>query len=302
MRILRSTLFWAFLGLVLVGAMVWQYRSQFGATWIGKSAATTGQMDSSWNPSLSKDRIVAEGRVATYHGAQITLSAEIPGVVEKLTVDEKDTVAKGDVIAEIKVEDLRAALVEAKARLAEIDAEIRLASIDLKRDEKLRAQGAVSQQEFDKAQRDFDLVTAQRGTAEATIQKIKATVVKAIIHSPIAGVVITRFAHPGEMADVGTKLVTIADTNRIRIEAEIDEFDAGKVFLGQAVTITAEGYPDKTWQGKVEEIPDAVTERNLKPLDPSRPTEARVLRVKIAFKELTPLKLGQRVEVEMARP
>lgn len=104
------------------------------------------------------------------------------------------------------------------------------------------------------------------------------------------------------MADAGTRLVTIADTNRIRIEAEIDEFDAGKVFLGQSVTITAEGYPDKSWQGKVEEIPDTVTEKNLKPMDPSRPTDARVLQAKIAFKEPTPLKLGQRVKVEMGSP
>jgi hypothetical protein len=49
----------------------------------------------------------------------------------------------------------------------------------------------------------------------------------------------------------------------------------------------------------VEEIPDSVSEKNLKPQDPGRPTDVRVLRVKIRFLEPTPLKLGQRVELEL---
>ena len=101
------------------------------------------------------------------------------------------------------------------------------------------------------------------------------------------------------MADIGTRLVTIADTNRVRIEAEVDEFDAERVRLAQAVKITAEGYAGQSWGGVVEEIPDAVSEKNLKPQDPGRPTDARVLRVKIRFQEPTPLRLGQRVEVEI---
>ena len=247
----------------------------------------------------AEDRVIAEGRVATYHGAQVTLSAEIVGRIERLVIDEKALVAKGDLIAEVKADDLRAALREANARLAEIDAEIKLADFELKRHRKLLEGRAVSQQELDRAQRNFDLAVAQRATAEATVKKLEVTVAKSLVYSPIDGVVLARHAHPGEMAGVGTRLVTIANTNRIRIEAEVDEFDAGRVQLGQAVKITAEGYPGRSWRGVVEEIPDAVSEKNLKPLDPGRPSDVRVLRVKIAFKETTPLKLGQRVELEI---
>ena len=48
----------------------------------------------------------------------------------------------------------------------------------------------------------------------------------------------------------------------------------------------------------MEEIPAAVIGRRLRPQDPGRPIDARVLAVKIAFGEATPLKLGQKVEVE----
>jgi HlyD family secretion protein len=237
------------------------------------------------------DRVIAEGRVATYHGAQVTLSAEMVGRIDKLPVDEKSVVFKGDVIAEIQVDDLKARLAEAEARLSEIDAEIAFADAVLERRRRLRDGAATSQYELDKAQRNFDLVVAQRATAEATVTRVEATIAKSLVRSPIDGVVLARHAHPGEMADVGTELVTIADVTRVRIEAEVDEFDIGRVRVGQAVKITAEGFPDTTWQGVVEEIPYAVSEKQLRPLDPGRPSDARVLRVKIAFKEAAPLNL-----------
>jgi hypothetical protein len=58
------------------------------------------------------------------------------------------------------------------------------------------------------------------------------------------------------------------------------------------VTITAEGYPGRSWKGRVEEIPDSVTLRRLKPQDPSRPTDTRILAVKVAFAETTPRSLS----------
>ena len=59
--------------------------------------------------------------------------------------------------------------------------------------------------------------------------------------------------------------------------------------------------PGRRWRGSVEEIPDTVVGRRLRPEDPGRPIDSRVLPVKIAFGEPTPLKLGQRVEVELAQ-
>ena len=120
--------------------------------------------------------------------------------------------------------------------------------------------------------------------------------------APIDGVVTARHAHPGEIARPGTALVTIADLKQLRIEAEVDEFDTARVALGSPVTITAEGYGATTWRGTVEEIPDSVVSRRTRPTDPGRPIDARVLPIKIAFAEPTPLKLGQRVDVEIASP
>ena len=65
------------------------------------------------------------------------------------------------------------------------------------------------------------------------------------------------------------------------------------------MTIHADGYPGLSWQGRIEEVADSVTVRKLKPQDPGRPTDTRILAVKVAFGETTPLKLGTTVELRI---
>jgi HlyD family secretion protein len=95
--------------------------------------------------------------------------------------------------------------------------------------------------------------------------------------------------------------MTIVDLSRLRIEAEVDEFDIAGVAVGAHATILAEGYSGRRWDGQVEEVPLAVVSRQTRPDDPGRPADTRVLHVKVAFREANPLKLGQRVEVEIVR-
>jgi HlyD family secretion protein len=125
-------------------------------------------------------------------------------------------------------------------------------------------------------------------------------IAKTRITAPIDGVVTARHVQPGEAVEANAKVVTIADLARVRVEAEVDEYDTARVALGAGVAIIAEGYTDASWRGTIEEIPDTVVGRRIRPEDPGRPIDARVLPVKIALGEPTPLKLGQRVEVEIA--
>ena len=93
-------------------------------------------------------------------------------------------------------------------------------------------------------------------------------------------------------------MVRLADLDRSRIEAEVDEFDVTRLKVGSPVEIRAEGDP-ASWRGKVEELPQAVGPRKLKPEDPARPTDIRVLLVKVAPDRPLPLKLGQKVELRI---
>lgn len=244
-------------------------------------------------------RVVAEGRLTTYPGAEVLVGSEVAGTIVALPLVEKQAVKRGQLVAELLADDLRAERAEAQARVAEAEAEIRLAGVELERAESLLAKKVDTASRRDKALRDLEVAQARRATAAATEKRIEAQIAKRRIVAPIDGVVVVRHVDAGESIEARTPIVTLADLSQVRIEAEVDEFDAGRVTLGLPVSIAAEGYDGTRWSGVVEEIPDAVSGRKLKPQDPGKPSDTRVLLVKIKLSEPTPLKLGQRVEVEI---
>lgn len=244
--------------------------------------------------------VVAEGRVVTYPGSEVTVGSDVAGTIERLDVDEKDSVRRGQVIAVIRADETRAALAVARARIAEAEADMRLFALEVERARNLFAEDVGSKQAWQKSERDLDAAGARRESARAEVTRLAALLEKTVITAPIDGVVTARQVHAGETIAVGAPLVTIADLRRTRVEAEVDEFDTARIRLGAAVTVMAEGF-DSGWRGTIEEIPDTVINRRLKPQDPSKPIDTRVLLVKVALAEPTPLKLGQRVEVRIAR-
>ena len=246
-------------------------------------------------------RISVEGRVVTYPGFDVTVGSDAAGTIEKVLVEEKDPVRKGDVLAIVRADDTRAALAEGRARVHEAEADIRLYELDSDRAERLWREQVGSRQAWDKSDRDLEAARARRASAIAEVRRLEAVLAKTEIVAPIDGTVTARLVHPGEAIVSGAPVATLANLSRTRVEAEIDEFDVSRVALGANAFITAEGFDGRQWRGTIEEIPDTVTGRRLKPQDTSKPVDTRVLLVKVALDEPTPLKLGQRVEVAIAR-
>ncbi len=247
------------------------------------------------------NKITAEGRIGTYPGAEITVSADFGGILQNLTVQEGDTVNEGQIIAQVHAEDLQAALAQAKIRAQENYADIKLADAEFVRFRNLWAKGSSSKQEFDKVERNLNAAKAHYATDVAEIHRLQTLLNKAQVSAPISGTVIERYMDAGEAVHVGTALVKIVDLTQRRVEAEVDEFDVGKVSLNAPVHITAEGFT-QSWTGKIEEIPAYVGSRKIKPQDPASPVDTRVLMVKISVDNKNlPLKLGQRVSVNIGR-
>jgi HlyD family secretion protein len=297
-------LLWIGMGLVATLVVIWQ-ASQAG--WIrppGPLSAPAPTRPATEAPNDSRrrpDSVIAEGRLVTYPGAEVVIAAELAGKIISLPVREKSVVRKGDSIAELNSEELRAWRDEASARIEEAEAEIRFFDREVSRTKGLIARRAASDVELDINERGRDTARARRQAAIASQRRCDALIAKTRINAPIDGVITARFVQPGETVDIGTRLVTIVDLKRVRIEAEVDEFDIGGITLGADVRVFAEGFPGLTWRGQVEEVPDAVVGRHLRPEDTARPVDTRVLLVKIALLESTPLKLGQRIEVEIVK-
>jgi RND family efflux transporter MFP subunit len=245
-------------------------------------------------------RVIAEGRVAAYPGAEVVVGTEVAGRIVRLQVRELQRVKQGELIAELNAADLKAGVREAEARIAEAEADIRFYTREVNRRSHLATRGSASMWELDSDTHALETAQARRASAEAQRDRLRAELEKCRIVAPIDGVVTSRVVDQGETVEAGAALVTIADLSRLRIEVEVDEFDAGRLQPAAAVTITAEGYDGRAWNGQVEEIPDVVVNRGLRPDDPGRPIDARVLLVKVALDAPGPLKLGQRVDVAIA--
>jgi HlyD family secretion protein len=246
-------------------------------------------------------RVVAEGRVAARPGAEVTVGTEAGGTVAHLPAVEKARVRKGDLLVEFQSDDQKAALADAEAKLLEAVAEFSYQNGEFQRRSKAKAEAKQFVSELEGTRRDLAVADARRKSANAAILQCRANLARTRVLSPIDGVVLARYIQPGETALPGARLVTVCDLSRLRIEAEVDEFDAGRVAPGDLATITAEGHEGSGWKGTVEEVPDRVAERTLQPEDPGRPSDTRVLLVKIAPDQPLPLKLGQQVEVEIRR-
>jgi RND family efflux transporter MFP subunit len=243
--------------------------------------------------------VAAEGRVVAYPGAEVKVSAERAGRLVQVAIHEGQQVRKGELLAEIDSDELRASLAESRAHIAEADAEIRLAEAELQRRRKLADEQILAAHDLDQATRDLEIARARRDTGRAEADRYEAQIRKTRVVAPIAGTVTLRHADAGQTVEIGEAIATIADLTRLRIEGEAHESDSGSVTLGAPVSIRCDGYPGRTWQGRVEEVPASVTLRHLKPQDPGRPTDTRILAVKVAFAEPNPLKLGTTVELQV---
>jgi len=223
------------LGLGLLGATVLQALSANGSARAAKAAAANRVAP------LRRAGVAAEGRVVTYPGADVVVGTERAGRIVSVRFVEGQQVRKGDLLAELESDELRAGLAEAQARISESDAEIRLAEANLKRREQLVAKQIAAAHDLDQARRDIEIARARRETALAEAERYAAQIRKTRIVAPISGTLVTRHVDAGETLEANKPVATIADLSRLRVEAEADEADAGWLAVGAAVAVTAEG-------------------------------------------------------------
>jgi RND family efflux transporter MFP subunit len=283
------------IGIGVVGGLIWGSLNSSPARTQGISLAAA--VVKSQGPA--RGQISAEGRVVAYPGALVTLGTEVLGTVIRVSAAERAAVRKGDLLVELRSDDVKASLREAHSRLIEAETSLRLLRSRFQLD-KIFPSPTGKTAPPDTRTEEQAAAVARRDAAKAAVDRLEAESAKYRITAPLDGVIIGRMVNPGETVTPGSRLLEIADLSRTRVEAEVDEFDIAGVTLNASVVITAEGYSGRGWRGVVEEIPDAVVARQIVPDDPGRPSDTRVLRLKIAFRERHPLKLGQRVEVAIA--
>ena len=210
----------------------------------------------------------------------VTVGSQISGQVTDILVDFNSPVKKGDVLARIdpstyqaQLEQGNAQIANAQAQLRQAQASLHNATLDFERKQSLSAQKLIARSDLDLSRAALDQARAQVNSAQAQIRQqtasLKNTQVnidRAVIRSPVDGVVLTRKIEPGQTVAASfsaPELFTIAeDLSKMKIELAVDESDIGQVRTGQAVGFTADAFPDRRFKGVVEQVRLAATTTN----------------------------------------
>jgi multidrug resistance efflux pump len=97
-------------------------------------------------------------------------------------------------------------------------------------------------------------VEAQVGIAQAALDSLQVQSDKFTLLAPISGLVMERPVHVGEVALPGYPLMTLADLDNVTLTIFVPEDQLGRVQLGQAVSVTVDAYPGRTFMGEVSHI------------------------------------------------
>ncbi len=235
----------------------------------------------SWLPALAAVLAAAcRGDTATITVAgtieirEVRLAPLASGRLVRLLKDEGDTVRAGDTVAVLEqpgldalIDQRRAQAGAASARTAEITAAVadsHRAANDVARARPLRETGVVSPQQFDALQTAAATAAARvqavRGAvrdsqaARAALAVTEATREQLTLVAPAAGIVLTRYAEPGEAVGAGTPVVLIGLVQRPWVRAYVSERVIGRLRVGQEARVRVDAYPDTAFAGRVVEI------------------------------------------------
>ncbi|MDB4056640.1 efflux RND transporter periplasmic adaptor subunit [Gammaproteobacteria bacterium] len=193
--------------------------------------------------------------------SSIEIKSKASGQVLFLGAEVGDYVEEGVVLARIDQRTPTNTLAQANADLEVAKVRLSNAQNQFDRSKRLHEEGNISDKSFEDAQEAFSSARAQLVRAEVFLENARIALDDTSVRSPIAGTVISRLAEVGQVITSptsavggGTLLMEMADLNKVRVRALIDEIDIGKISIGQEVTLKVSAYRDKRFTGVVSKI------------------------------------------------
>jgi membrane fusion protein, multidrug efflux system len=184
------------------------------------------------------------GTMEAVHG--VTVSADLPGQVERIDFESGKSVHVGDVLVEL---DTR----QERAQLASLEAQRDLARVSYDRAQQLVDQGVISRVEYDQA-------TSQRKATEANVAEVRATIDRKTIRAPFSGILGIRQVNLGQYLSAGQAIVSLQALNPIYVNFGVPQQTAGQVPVGRALRVTKEDLPSAAYAGQVTAIDSVVNE------------------------------------------
>jgi len=176
----------------------------------------------------------------------VTVSADLPGTVDRIAFDSGKSVKAGDVLVEL---DTR----QERAQLAAVEAQRDLARVNFDRMQELVKQGVISRMEYDSA-------TAQQKATEAQVGEIRATIARKTIRAPFSGILGIRQVNLGQYLSAGQAIVALQSLNPIYVNFGVPQQVAAKVQVGRTLRVTSSDVAGAEFTGRVTAIDSIVNE------------------------------------------
>ncbi|HEY1677780.1 MAG TPA: efflux RND transporter periplasmic adaptor subunit [Candidatus Sulfotelmatobacter sp.] len=185
------------------------------------------------------------GTAAAVQG--VTVSADLPGTIDKIHFESGQWVHEGDVLVEL---DTR----QEHAQLASLEAQRDLAKINYDRAQELVKAGVISHSDYDSA-------SAQQKATEAQVGDIRAAIARKTIRAPFTGLLGIRQVSLGQYLAAGQSIVALQSLDPIYVNFGVPQQETGKVLPGRAIRVTNSDLPGMFFAGKVTALDSVVNEQ-----------------------------------------
>lgn len=268
----------------------------------------------------------------SFEATEVVVSAEAAGRILRFDVEEGMTVEAGEVIGEIdslqlelqrrQLQAQQAALLasrpDIRAQAAALREQIAKQEQELERVRNLLRDGAATPKQRDDIEAQLRILQSQLTATLSTLSKSTVTIdgnaavveaqiaalddriARCRITSPIAGVVLSKYAEAGELAAVGKPLLKVADMERLYLRAYFTSRQLASIRVGDRVTVTADFGGDERYdyEGRIAWL-SPESEFTPKTIQTRDSRANLVYAVKIAVRNDGRLKIGLAGEVRL---
>ena len=189
----------------------------------------------------------------------VSIGVRVPGRIDHYFVEEGQSIKQGEPLVQLDDRDYRARVAAIEARQASARADLALAEADLRRGEKLRGDGVISEQELDVLLNRAAVSRAGIGQLDAELAQARVDLDYTTLRAPADGVILAKLKEVGEIAVPGGfagsgDLIRMANLTDMRAEVDVNEADLSRVNLGQPAQVTPDAYPDAKYDAKVVKL------------------------------------------------
>jgi HlyD family secretion protein len=202
----------------------------------------------------------------------VNVGTQVSGMVQQLYADFNSIVHRGQVVARLDPSLIQTAIEQRRASVTRAEADIERLKVGLADAQRKLTQAKglwekqlIPRDQLDTAEMNVKTLDVQIRSADAGLVQAKAdlntqtvNLAHTVIESPIDGIVISRQVEPGQTVaasmNAPTLFIIAGDLTKMRVIANIDEADVGRLRPGQPVTFRVDAYPNDTFRGEVEQV------------------------------------------------